>query len=520
MVPWRRSPTQRANIVARPPYYYIRAAGYCAVALLLLGGPGMARASEDSHQASLAKLIKGVSSTRMLADVTRLSSNDFNGRQTGSPDDTRSAGFVSQRLGQLFTRTDMAATRADSSIVSMQEPVTVQHIGDKAVLELFNGQHQIAASVGTDYLPILDSPSVGVTAGVVFVGYGISDPARGFDEYQGIDVRDRIVLFLRGTPRHYQVRVSHAEKERVAREMGAVAFLTATGPVRSAYELRRGIPPGPLAFYGRARGGAELPLPGAWISTDLAESILSAKGHSLRAIQKGLNQKPLPQSLSVGVIASLRWDTRQTTGPLVNVLGLLPGTDPSLKDQTVIIGAHRDHFGRQAGLVFPGADDNATGTAILLEVARALVDSGQRPRRSILFISFSGEEQGLLGSRLYIAQPTRRLKDTVAMINVDHAGIGNGRLTIGVQGLSKDVAREAGRAAGLADTLDLYGYFPGGDHVPFKEAGIPTIAIVSAGPHPHFHQPTDSVETLSSEILERVARYVLALTWHLANHGP
>ncbi len=99
------------------------------------------------------------------------------------------------------------------------------------------------------------------------------------------------------------------------------------------------------------------------------------------------------------------------------------------------------------------------------------------------------------------------------MINIDHAGIGNGRLTIGVTGFEKTLALEAGQVAGLADKLDVYGFFPGGDHVPFKEAGVPTITIVSGGIHPHFHQPTDTADTINPEIVHTVARYVLS---HLA----
>ena len=183
----------------------------------------------------------------------------------------------------------------------------------------------------------------------------------------------------------------------------------------------------------------------------------------------------------------------------------------------MIIGAHRDHFGRQAGLVFPGADDNASGTAVLLEVARLFAESGLSPKRSLLFVSFSGEEQGLLGSRLYVDHPTRPLANTVAMINIDHAGIGNGRLTVGVTGLDKSQAAKAGEHAGAGDRVDLFGFFPGGDHVPFKEAGVPTITIVSGGPHPHFHQPSDGSHTVRPEILELTVRYVVALAWQLAN---
>jgi Zn-dependent M28 family amino/carboxypeptidase len=150
-------------------------------------------------------------------------------------------------------------------------------------------------------------------------------------------------------------------------------------------------------------------------------------------------------------------------------------------------------------------------------VAKALAESGLAPKRTILFVSFSGEEQGLFGSRLYVGKPPLPLKQTVAMLNVDHAGIGNGRLTVGLTGLSKEGATEAGKTAGVAELLDLYGFFPGGDHVPFKEVGVPTAAIVSAGPHPYFHQPSDTADTVKPEILEKTARYLFALAWQLAN---
>jgi Zn-dependent M28 family amino/carboxypeptidase len=135
----------------------------------------------------------------------------------------------------------------------------------------------------------------------------------------------------------------------------------------------------------------------------------------------------------------------------------------------------------------------------------------------VLFVSFSGEERDLLGSRLYTSRPLVPLAATKAMINIDHAGVGNGRLTVGVTGLDKSVASEAGQTAGLSDKLDLYGFFPGGDHVPFKEAGVPTVTVVSGGIHPHFHQPSDTADTIDPEIVKSVARYVLALAWQLAN---
>ena len=466
----------------------------------------------------LAAALGAISGPRMMADVARLSSPAFNGRQTGTADDVRSAQFVAERfesLGLFPAGGRPLPGSTPGPLWAQSEAFTGSSIQAPARMEWTAKEVTTSARLGPDFLPILDSPSTDTSAPLIFVGYGISDPAHEFDEYADLDVRDRVVLFLRGKPEGYAAPVTHADKERAARKHGAIAFLTATGPIISAYEMRRGIGRAPTALYSQAND--ERPLPGAWISTELAEQLLAVDGRSLREAQERLNRQRKPQSFPTDVALHLAWDSRQESGTLVNVLGMLPGQDPVLRERALMIGAHRDHFGRQAGLLFPGADDNASGTAVLLEVAKTLAESGLVPKRTILFVSFSGEEQGLFGSRLYVGKPPLPLNQTVAMLNVDHAGIGNGRLTVGLTGLSKEGATEAGQMAGVAELLDLYGFFPGGDHVPFKEAGVPTATIVSAGPHPHFHQPSDTADTMKPEILEKAARYLFALAWQLAN---
>lgn len=479
---------------------------------LSAGSAGDTREPDET----LADALRAVSGPRLLADVTTLSGADFNGRQTGTVDDLRSGRFVADRLQSLGLQpagTEPLGGGAEGAAWAMSDQIETTRILPPAALDI-SGSVSLAASLGQDFLPVLDSPRANVTAPVVFVGYGIADPSHGVDDYAGLDVRDRVVLFLRGKPDGYAQPLTQADKERAARERGALAFLTATGPAVPAYEARRGIGARPMAFYGSQSAREGPRLPGAWISTDLAQAIVGTGGPSLRERQEALNRGEGPRSAPTSATGRLAWETQQETGRMINVLGLLAGQDPG--KGLVLIGAHRDHFGRQAGLLFPGADDNASGTAALLEVARVLKQAGP-PRRAILFVSFSGEERGLLGSRLYVGRPAVSLAGTKAMLNIDHAGIGNGRVTVGLTGLSKETATEAGRVAGLADRLDLYGFFPGGDHVPFKEAGIPTATIVSAGPHPHFHQPTDQAETVKADILETAARYLLALAWQLAN---
>jgi hypothetical protein len=363
---------------------------------------------------------------------------------------------------------------------------------------------------------VLDSPSADVRAPIVFVGYGLFDPAQGIDDYASLDVRNKIVLFLRGKPDKYAGPAGHTDKERLAKQKGAIAYLTATGPILSAYEQRRGATGKPSAFYSTTEMTHQLP--GAWISTGTAELILqqgTAGRTTLRGLQEELNRTGVSKSMSIDGLAQMKWTSVLETGTLFNVISIIRGYTTG--DEAVLIGAHRDHFGQQAGLLFAGADDNASGTAVLLEVARVFALAPAAPKRSILFLSFSGEEQGLLGSRLYVSQPIVPLPKTIGMINVDHAGIGNGRLTVGVTGFEKSTAEGIGKIARLSDKLDLFGYFPGGDHVPFKEAGVPTITVVSGGIHTNFHQATDTVNTINPEILQSVARYVLALAWQLAN---
>ena len=482
--------------------------------------------TEDDHRAWL-RALDSLSSERMLADVTALSNPAFNGRQTGTADDASSAKWIAGRFlasglslssGRFDPTNPMGPGRGPETGY-MTTAVTVPKIAPNTLLRISTASDSLTQQLGVDYLPILDSPSAEVLGPIVFVGYGIIDATQGIDDYTGVDTTNAIILFLRGTPAHYKGTVSHADKVRFARQKGALGYLTATGPVLSPYETRRGVTGEPGAFYGLSPLSESLP--GAWISTTLAEQILAAPGQAqpsrLRELQEKLNRSPAAQSINTGHYGSLDWQTRPEEGVLMNVLAFLPGNDSQKTQEILVIGAHRDHFGRQAGLLFPGADDNASGTAVMLEVAHAMTKAGARGKRTVLFVSFSGEEQGLVGSRLYLQRPVAPIDSTKAMINIDHAGIGNGRLTIGVTGFDKSVALEAGQTAGITDKLDVYGFFPGGDHVPFKEAGVSTVTIVSGGVHPHFHRPTDTADTIDPKILQTVARYVLALTWQLAN---
>jgi len=478
---------------------------------------------ESSPSASdwFATALEQISTERMLADIRALSGREYGGRLTGSADDEASAAFVATRFSELrLHRTPAPVPAIQTNPLPQREwkqtiPVPMRTITEQCLVELSTSRQRLALEKGSQVLPVLDSPSADVRGRVVFVGYGIVDESQGIDDYAGVDVRNAVVLFLRGKPEHYAKPVGHADKERLAKQHGAIGYLTATGPILTAYEQRKGVTGLPSASYSGSTFDDQLP--GAWINTEAADWILTQASGSatLRTLQEALNRSAGSRSTTTEATVEMKWTTRIETGTLFNVISVIRGS--AADDETVLIGAHRDHFGQQAGLLFPGADDNASGTAVMLEVARVLALAPGAPRRSLLFLSFSGEEQGLIGSRLYVSEPIVPLAKTIGMINIDHAGIGNGRLTVGVTGFEKQVAEHIANQVHLSDKVDVFGFFPGGDHVPFKEAGVPTVTVVSGGIHTNFHRTSDTIETINPDILESVARYVLILAWHLAN---
>ncbi len=458
---------------------------------------------------------------RILADIQTLSGQDYEGRQAGTEGGAQSARFVADRFQELGLQPLFRKIKGRPNMEWFQEfPLTVTRILPTTKLALFinsteSPEQSQPLIVGTDYLPILDSPPIHTTAPVTFVGYGIHDPARHRDDYQGLHVQNRIVMFLRGKPPTYAKWVTHEEKARWAKQQGAIGYLTVTGPKLNRYEARKGLGQNPLAIY--AESPEHRPLPGAWINGSTLDAILSKIESPLGSLQQKANETSHTASRPLPLLANFQCHSQTKPGTLLNVIGVLPGTHPSLKEEYVIIGAHRDHFGTQAGLVFSGADDNASGTAVMLETARTFIKEKLRPQRTLLFVSFDGEERGLMGSRFYVNHFPIDLQRTVAMINLDHVGVGNGSFTVGVTRIKKDRIQEAADQGGLSQRIKLYGYFPGGDHVPFFEAEVPTITIVSAGIHPHFHQATDRFESINPEIIQTASHLVFAIVNRLAN---
>ena len=205
----------------------------------------------------------------------------------------------------------------------------------------------------------------------------------------------------------------------------------------------------------------------------------------------------------------------------VNVAGLLKGSDPNLKDEILVLSAHEDHLGTVGGHLYPGADDNASGTAVLMEVARLLEDA--KPRRSILFLSLSGEEEGLFGSRAFVAHPPVPLESIVADLNADMVGRNRtDTLSVtpacipGATGTLTRDARELARGLNLTLTDEADAYWKRSDHYTFAEAGIPAIFFFG-GMEPDYHQTTDTADKVEPAKLVNVAELLRRLALRIAN---
>jgi len=385
-----------------------RLAAVFVTTLAIFPSPGSA-----ADPGELARPASHISPEYLMKTVRDLA--QFEGRQSGTPGGEAAASYLAARL---------------PGAIRQPFPVSTVQIDTPLRAELDVAERSVPLRPGQDFLPIVSAANgERISAPIVFVGYGIGEPDRGLDEYAGLSVSGKVVLFLRGQPRGFPGRLTHGDKVKTARAKGAVAYLTVTGPLLSPYEQRRGMSTTPVLLY---EGTSPETLPGLWLDPPVAEAILWPAGRSLRAFQEDMDQALAARSSETGARITIDMRARRVDATTSNVLAWWAGSDPGLSKETVILGAHHDHLGTQGGLVFPGADDNASGSAVLLEIARVLAATGSRPKRSLLFLSFAGEEQGLLGSRFYVANPSVPLSAVTAMVNVDHAGVGNGKVTVGL----------------------------------------------------------------------------------------
>jgi hypothetical protein len=376
-----------------------------------------------------------------------------------------------------------------------------------------------------DFLPVAFSANGKASGEVVFVGYGISAPQLNFDEYAGIDVKGKIVLVLRRTPENdtFGGRFSRFAplryKAMTAREKGAAGILFVTGPLTEERE--------DLGGFRFDASFADSGIPAAVIKRTYAEEMLRPTGETLSALQTALahgttKSMPLPGATAT-IVSTVVRERREVD----NVLGYLEGSDPTLRDQLVVIGAHYDHLGMggegsrdrdETPKIHHGADDNASGTAGLIELAQHFGAQRPRPRRSLLFAAFSGEELGLLGSAHYVKKPRIPLERTVAMVNMDMIGRAKGKTLMvigsGTSPAWTQILEDANREFGF-DLRKTNTGFGNSDQASFYGKDIPVLFFFT-GTHPDYHRPSDTWEKINIAAQSKIVRLVANVVGQIA----
>jgi hypothetical protein len=433
------------------------------------------------------------------------------GRAAGTPGGDRAAAYLAAEFEHLGLR---PAGDAGSFLQRFEVLTGVRLAPGAEVAVLTPGAAPRTFAGEQAFLPFAFSEDGDIAADVVFAGYGITAPPLGYDDYAGLDVRGRIVLLMTGEPGETDPQGPFRPAEHFhytelrhkilnAREHGAAAVVAVEHPGRGdRLAALRGTTPswGIVAVSARR---------------EVADALLGPAGLDLADLRARIERTGAPASRPLpGVRARIRAMLVRERGMTANVVGLLPGVDPALAAEVVVVGAHYDHLGRgspfslapeRGEAIHPGADDNASGTAALLGLAEALTRAGAG-RRSVVFIAFAAEELGLLGSAHYVRHPAVALERTVAMVNLDSVGrLRDGRLHVmGVdtgQGLRALVEQAA---QGLPVQLALRGDGLGpSDHTAFLNRERPVVFLFT-GPHADYHRPSDTWDKVDADGLRTV----------------
>lgn len=456
--------------------------------------------------------------SRVQEDIQFLASPGMMGRGLGSHELELAADYLARQL----RLSGVPGGMPDGSYFQSFDVQTDVTLGSTNRLEQKGGGAASALTLGEAWHPFSFSESASFQGEVVFVGYGISAPEIGYDDFKDQDVKGKVVVALRGLPsgnpsgpfssagaeRYGQARF----KAMNARERGAAALILV--------DREEG---GNLPVLSRGQVVSSAGIVTLQLRRREAAALLQQGKLSLDVLQKQLDTQFKPASAVVaGVSLSGQVSLERKSSPVRNVLGYLEGSDPVLKDELIVIGAHYDHLGLggesslapdQKGVPHVGADDNASGTAGMLELARYLA-KGPRLKRSVLLMGFTAEESGLGGSAYYTRAPVKPLDKTVLMINLDMVGrLREDKLSIqGVdtgQGMRERLAPLV-EAVGLKASFSGDGYGPS-DHTPFNARQVPVLFFFT-GAHSDYHRPSDTPDKINTQglvkILDLVARTV------------
>ena len=466
--------------------------------------------------AALAFAPAQISPDNYLGEVKYLASPELKGRATGSPELEKAAAYISG----LFKSFGLKPVSGSDYL----QPFTVTvnaHLGPANSFSTEDAGASAKLTSGRDYTPLSFSSSAKVSGEVVFAGYGITANDLHYDDYAGLDVKDKIVLILRHEPQENDEKsifdgtqlTSHAtfaDKASNAKMHGARGVILVNDTPAHPKESDK------LLDFGTATGPTDSGVVFVQVKEASAEAWFKAEGRDLHQTEADIDKDLKPHSFALAKLTvNLSVDVQHDMKTVHNVEAYLPGTT----SEYVVIGAHYDHLGlgdehslapSQIGTIHPGADDNASGTAGVIELARWYSKQPQ-PKRGILFLTFAGEELGLLGSSWYVNHPLLPLKDAVAMVNMDMIGrIRDGKVYVNGTGtgstltkLINDLPPPAGFKFDLSENLG-YG---GSDHMSFTIKSVPVLFFFS-GLHGDYHKPSDTADKINAVDAAKLLTYV------------
>ncbi|HEX5732177.1 MAG TPA: M28 family peptidase [Blastocatellia bacterium] len=497
----------------------MKKAGLLAVITATLIGltapaPAPVSAARRAYGETLQKPSRGalVSEERIRKHVEFLASDKLEGRRAGTPAEAEAAKYIAKEFRSYGLEPVAKNFLQPFTFVSSVK------LGAKNSFQMKTPAGARTLKVGEEFMPLAFSSSDPAAGQVVLAGYGISAPEHQYDNYANLDARGKILLIMRGSPdgdnphgrfaEHTAPGLEIQQKTLKAREKGArgVVFISAEQDFKQdrLSKLRHD-----LNFLNAA-------IPAVVITRQVAESLLAPAGTTLAEAEKRAKQSAAPLALENASI-EFKTDVVQVNGNSANVVGLLKGSDARLASEYIVIGAHYDHLGlggagslaeREEGEIHHGADDNASGTSAMLELARVLAADRSQLKRSILFMAFGAEEVGLLGSAAYTKNPVVPLASTVAMINMDMVGRLRNTLSIGGVGTSPawKPLIEKHNLERFNLSLGQDGFGPS-DHQSFYVRDIPVLFFFT-GSHDDYHKPSDTADKINAEGIRKIAEFV------------
>lgn len=485
---------------------------YIFILFLFVTAAAFAQKNPDNPQ---------ITSDEIKAHLQFLASDNLKGRFSGSPEEKIAANYIKED----FERHGLKPAFAESYF---QEFPFIEKIeltkNNKLFLEIEGKKNNLRLQ--KDFITAPFSGKAKFSGEIVFAGYGISAPKLNYDDYENISVSGKIVLVLRYHPEHdssksdFDRYASYRQKAITAQEKGAAAIIFVNG-----YAPKNDEDPLMALHYDGASGIKDFSV--LQIKREVADKIFKSIGLNFAEAQNKIDASKKPASFIVkNVKAGGETEAKEVEKMARNVGAVLEGNDPVLKNEYIVIGAHYDHLGIDQALessmykgkdkqIHNGADDNASGTTGMLEVAEKFASIKNQIKRSIIFLAFSGEELGILGSTFYTNNPSVPIENIVAMLNMDMIGRLNAEKDLTVIG-----AGTSSKWKELLNEKNKYGFklafsdggSGGSDHQSFSNKNIPVLFFFT-GTHSDYHKPSDDWDKINFSGEENVANFVFDVAY-------